>query len=227
MSMLDHLHTLRTCENFELGLENEINDHDQNYYYSLFLAVCGNERRNPDERLDATINEVYSQVFPAEDALDSANMGAFMAEIANDSVQNFNEHISRNIQPIFCRLLCLNMSLDPNFEDGPQVIKKLALHVYKLLSNQATVWPFSVPVTDERIAKCQALIEQYFNWFQFLTQDEENGDEIDLDYDPDRDRAQEEEDDDDDDIDMVINEDNDYEVIIPDDRDVENEEEVI
>ncbi len=48
------------------------------------------------------------------------------------------------------------------WKDEPQVMKKLALYVYKFLSNQATVWPFSVPVTDDRIAKCQDLLDEYF-----------------------------------------------------------------
>ena len=66
------------------------------------------------------------------------------------------------------------MSLDSNFEDEPQVMKKLALYVYKILSNQATVWPFSVPVTDDRIVKCRELLDEFFLWFRFLSVVQEN-----------------------------------------------------
>jgi hypothetical protein len=66
------------------------------------------------------------------------------------------------------------MSLDSNFEDEPQVMKKLALYVYKILSNQATVWPFSVPVTDDRNVKCRELLDEFFLWFRFLSVVQEN-----------------------------------------------------
>ena len=109
-------------------------------------------------------------------------MSTFMAEIANDSVQNFNEHISRNTRPIFCRLMILNMNMDHDFQDSAKIKGKLALHIFKLLSNQMTVWPHSVPQTEARFAKCQSLIEEYFNWFQFLlinNEDEEENEEDD------------------------------------------------
>jgi hypothetical protein len=146
-------------------------EHNFGYYVKLARVVCGNLDGIQDDPLLATLEE-YEEIYP--EYLDYSNMSAFMAEIANDSVQNFNEHLSRNLQPIFCRFLSLNMSLDPNFEDEPQVIKKLALHVYKILSNQLTMWPFSVPVTDDRIVKCRELLDEYFPWFQFLSVDQEN-----------------------------------------------------
>ena len=148
MSMLDHLHTLRMCHNINAFVE-----HDQSYYYDLAHAVCGEEVRTVG--LQATIDGEYSQIFPANEALDFGNMSKFMAEMANDSVQNFNEHISRNTQPIFCRLMILNMNMDHDFQDSAKIKEKLALHIFKLLSNQMTVWPHSVPQTDARFAKCQ------------------------------------------------------------------------
>ena len=207
MSMLDHLHTLRMCENFEQGNINAFVDHDQKYYYDLAHAVCG--RRVTTAGLQATVNGEYSQIFPANEALDFGHMSTFMAEIANASIQNFNEHISRNTQPIFCRLMILKMNLDPNFQDNVKIKGKLALHIFKLLSNQMTVWPHSVPQTEARFAKCHTLIEEYFPWFQFLLinndEDEdddaielnnisEDDDPIDLDYVPEEDEDLEEDD---------------------------------
>ena len=143
MSMLDHLHTLRMCQDFEQGNRNAFVEHDQEYYCDLARAVCG--RIVTTVGLQDTVNAEYSQIFPANEALHYVNMSAFMAEIANDSVQNFNEHISRNTQAIFCRLMILNMNMDHDFQDSAKIKGKLALHIFKLLSNQMTVWPHSVP----------------------------------------------------------------------------------
>jgi hypothetical protein len=60
------------------------------------------------------------------------------------------------------------MNLDHNFQDSAKTKEKLALHIFKLLSNQRTVWPHSVPQTDARFEKCQTLIEEYFTGFQFF-----------------------------------------------------------
>ena len=172
ISLLDHLHTLRMCEAFVNDVPDAaMEEHNCNYYAKLARVVCGRLNGIQDDPLLATIEE-YQRIYPEH--LDYSNTSAFMAEIANDSVQNFNEHLSRNLQSIFCRLLCLDMTLDPNFGDEHQIIKKLAIHIYKLLSNQATVWPFSVPITDDRIAKCNNLLDEYFMWFRFLSDVEEN-----------------------------------------------------
>ena len=123
------------CEAFvDDAQDAAMEEHNSRYYVRLARVVCGRLDGIQDDPLVATLRE-YQEIF--SEHLDYSNMSAFMAEIAIDSVQNFNEHLSRNLQPIFCRLLCLNKSLDPNFEDEPQVMKKLALHVYKILSNQA------------------------------------------------------------------------------------------
>ena len=194
VSMLDHLHTLRMCE------DEDIVEHDQNYYYSLARAVCGNVQDIQDERLRASC-EIFEESFDVP--LDLSDLSTILAELAIDSVQNFNEHVSRNLQPIFCRLLWLQMYMDPLFVEDSTVIQKLALHVYKLLSNQATVWPHSVPRTRARVVKCQRLIELYFPWFRFLS--ELGDDRRDRDFNPNR-NIQEDEEEDDDDIDMEIDE---------------------
>ena len=233
MSMLDHLHTLRMCQDFERGNRNAFVEHDQEYYCDLARAVCGIIVTTVG--LQDTVDEEYSRIFPANEALHYVNMSAFMAEIANDSVQNFNEHISRNTKPIFCRLMILRMNLDPEFHDSAKIKGKLALHIFKLLSNQMTVWPHSVPETEARLEKCQILIEQYFPWFEFLLinndneedQDEEEEDDdddpidldnipeeddpMDLDYLPEEDQDEEDDDDDPIDLDNIPEEDQDEE----------------
>lgn len=172
ISLLDHLHTLRMCEAFVNDAPDAaLEEHDSSYYVKLAQVVCGRVNGIQDDLMLATLEE-YQRIYP--EPLDYTNMSSFMAEIANDSVQNFNEHLSRNLQSIFCRLLYLDMSFDPNYDDEPQVLRKLALHVFKILSNQATVWPYSVPVTDDRIAKCQDLLDEYFEWFGFLSDGQEN-----------------------------------------------------
>ena len=36
------------------------------------------------------------------------------------------------------------------------------------------MWPFSVPVTDDMIVKCQKNLDEYFPWFHFLSVVQEN-----------------------------------------------------
>jgi hypothetical protein len=68
MSMLDHLHTLRMCQDFEGENINAFVEHDQKYYYDLAHAVCGEDVRNVG--LQDTIDNHYSQIFPDEEAHD-------------------------------------------------------------------------------------------------------------------------------------------------------------
>jgi len=224
ISMLDHLHTLRMCE------EEDTVEHDANYYVKLARAVCGRLDDIQDEQLRASC-EVFQESFP--DHLDYTNMSVFMSELAVSSVQNFNEHLSRNIQAIVCRLLGLEMSLDPDFFDESTVIRKLALHIYKLLSNQVTVWPYSVEITDIRVRQCSRLIEKYFPWFQFLSMSEDAADFRDFDYNPDRDEVENEQENDvDNEIDADIDEEelegllNDADQPLPQQQQQEEEEQV-
>ena len=86
-------------------------------------------------------------------------MARAFSELANESVQNFNEHISRNLGTIFCRVFRLEIICNAYFNENNDIIRKLAIHTY---------WRSSVPATHERTNECHRIMNAYFPWFRFL-----------------------------------------------------------
>jgi len=141
-------------------------EHDQNYYVKLSRAVCGNVAAIHPE--DPLLEDLRILNLNFQERLNQTNLSHAISELANDSVQNFNEHISRNLGAIFCRVFTSEMTRNENFNETPEIIRKLAIHIWKLLANCKTYWPRSVPVTHERTNECHRIITAYFPWFLFL-----------------------------------------------------------
>ena len=156
-------------------------EHDQDYYVKLSRAVCGNLDLilENDPILDDLA--LFNLLLPGP--LDQTDLSYAISELANDSVQNINEHVSRNLQSIFCRIFRIEMNRNAGFQDTQENIKKLAIHIWKLLSNCETYWPSSVPITIERTNECRRIINHYFPWFLYLRDLE---DELDREYRPQR-----------------------------------------
>ena len=184
-SMLDSIHSLRICQEAiqligpPFGEQNPFDfPHDQEYYCKLFRAVCNHRtdrlEQNDDQvedQLLATLNELYTHIYPQNAALDYSNMSAILSELANECVQNFNEHVSRNLQPIFCRLFRLDIAENYRYlhlTDDEDAIRKISLHCFKLLGNMETYWPYSITATPMRIHQLNRIIVKYKPWFTFI-----------------------------------------------------------
>ncbi len=98
-----------------------------------------------------------------------ANLTSSLALLANQCVQNTNEHIANNLQPVFCRMIFVHIRREfPLLDDTELIIKKLSLHTYKRLGRMLTIWPTSVPRTVARNQVVEQLIAHYLPWFQGL-----------------------------------------------------------
>jgi len=162
--MLDNLFTLQSCADLEVGAPLPFL-HDQNYYYKLFNTVCGAQLLDGDPLIP--VYQSFRGSFDLEER-SMSSMSSSLAYIANECVQNINEHISRNLEPIFCRMLRLHARRS-NFENqNEEILRKICKHVYKRLGGMLTFWPTSVPRTQERIDLAENLYEEYIAWFGAL-----------------------------------------------------------
>ena len=131
VSMLDSLYTLQACEAAAQEQEAQIFNHNQQYYYKLAQIVCRSIVLEPDDPMPPSLNQFYG-IYPGgenEENLLINNLTAMLSEIAVSMQQNFNEHVSRNLQPIFIRLLQAEMLRAPNFLDHDQEIRKNYLYM--------------------------------------------------------------------------------------------------
>ena len=133
--------------------------HDSNYYYRLFWAVCNHRIDQLDPELQNSLvlfREAFGNVF-----YDNANMSSILNRLANQSVQNYNENLAKNLQSIVCRMVELEIKVMMHVDLTSDYLKKLSKHVCKRLCRVATVWPHSVPDIPLHRNTCRIVFEKF------------------------------------------------------------------
>jgi len=175
--MLDSLHSLRLLIDTPVGQRAADLKYDNNYYYRIFAALCNRNLAAGDPIMESLVS--FRLINPAH--LNSERVTQSLTYLAIQAAVNMGEHVSRNMEPIFKRMLILVIKRD--FPMALEDTKKLAHHIYKLLFQLWTVWPRTVARTIDNSTIVQIMVGRYHGWFNAMNQPhllENNGIILDL-----------------------------------------------